>query len=326
MSNKADVIFTGKSDIPSEPASIKAIAELASQAQGFEVLSVETDGLGDGLPKKVPVTIDMKGEQARVGDLKTIIEKYRVRPERRTGTADVSTLTSFIDLVNYHKDKHSAIFAVTSWPSPQLVAVLDYHEPRITIEGETGGEPRHMQHRIRYRFPVTDGMGAWTKSNGELFDQGEFAAFIEDHAAELASPTEEERNEFEPLFKERFANPNELIDLSRALEVFVGAKAKNAVRLASGERAVEFTEEHMNGKGEKVDVPGIFMLSVQAFVDGEKVRIPARLRYRIASGSIKWAYALYRWDWYLRQQVKADLDTAAADTLLPAYEGTPELG
>lgn len=61
-----------------------------------------------------------------------------------------------------------------------------------------------------------------------------------------------------------------------------------------------------------------------AFVDGDPVRIPARLRYRIAGGGIMWFYQLYRWEFFLRERVRADLMKASAETTLPMFEGSPE--
>ena len=120
--------------------------------------------------------------------------------------------------------------------------------------------------------------------------------------------------------------PSEVVALSRHLEVHVNAKAKQGIRLQTGERQVEFSEEHVNAKGEAVVIPGVFMVSVPAFVDGDAVRIPARLRYRITGGEIKWFYQLYRWEFFLREQVGRDLKDAAKDTGLPAFEGAPETG
>ena len=87
---------------------------------------------------------------------------------------------------------------------------------------------------------------------------------------------------------------------------------------------MEFSEEHQNAKGEAIVVPGIFMVSVPAFVDGDAVRIPARLRYRVVQGKVMWFYQLYRWEFFLREQVGHDLKDAADKTGLPAYEGAPE--
>ena len=183
---------------------------------------------------------------------------------------------------------------------------------------------RFGKHRIHYEFPLTEEFKVWTKLDGKPMEQVDFAAFLEEHAAELAAPLDGERSEYEPLFKERFATPAELIDLSRNLEIFVASRVKRAERLQTGERVVEFVSEHNNAKGEKVEIPGIFMVSVRAFVDGDPVRIPARLRYRMGAGTIHWFYQLYRADYWMRCQVQEDLRTAGEATGLPTYEGSPE--
>ncbi|MGQ4273441.1 DUF2303 family protein [Terrihabitans sp. B22-R8] len=290
------------------------IADLAEKASEAEVLHIPAVGLGDGLPTMVPALFDRKTGSAK--SLLPLIEEARQEPERRKGTATTTTLASFIDLINRHKDEGSAVFGQTAWPNPRLTAVIDYHTLDHT--------PRWGRHRISYAFPVTDELKAWVDGNGKAMEQAEFAAFLEEHAAELASPFDAEKIDLERLFKANFATPNELIDLSRSLEVFVGARVKRQERLQTGERTIEFAEEHTNGNGEKVTIPGIFMLSVPAFVDGAAVRIPARLRYRIAGGSVVWFYQLYRWEFWLREQVVSDLDRVADETELPTFEGSPE--
>jgi uncharacterized protein YfdQ (DUF2303 family) len=303
--------------VPSCDEGIKAIAALADKGASIELAKLETKGLAEGLPDAVPYIVDKRGAGGKsVYAIKDLIEAYRLRPERRRGTATVTTLQSFIDLVNRHKDDHSAVFAATAWPSPALTGVIDYHEAK--------GAPRHGQHRVLYPFPVTEEIKAWIGNNGKSMEQAEFAAFLEEHAAELASPFDGDRDIYEQLFKERLATPTELIALSRNLEVHVGGKFKRAERLSSGERTVEFVEEHTNTKGEKVDVPGAFMISVPAFVDSEAVRIPARLRYRATGGTIVWFYHLYRWEIFIRERVKHDLLQAGKETALPTFEGSPE--
>lgn len=303
--------------IPDGGDGIAAIVDLARQASEINQinLSLPPGALGYGLPSVVPLLVDRR-PGGKVSPLKNEIEAYRFLPERRRGTSQVTTLQSFIELVNRHKDESSAVFAKTSWPEPALTAVFDYHQ--------IDGSARHGEHRTRYAFPVTDEFKIWIEKNGKGMEQAEFAAFLEDHAAELSAAYPPEQVEYESLFKEKFATPADLIALSRSLEIYVGARVKRQERLSSGERTVEFVEEHTNTKGEKVEVVAIFMVSVPAFVDGENVRIPARLRYRIQAGSIVWFYQLYRWQFWLRDQVKNDLDTVKQKTALPTFEGSPE--
>lgn len=301
-----------------EGPAVEKIAELAREASKPEILFIPSDGLGRGLPSRVPVLWD-RHEQVVIPLVSHVLAAKP--PLERSGTATVTTLASFVELVNRHKDEGSVVFAKTNWPEPKLTAVIDYHD--------TANAARYGKHRVVYTFPLTEEFKVWVNGDGKQFKQGDFAEFIEDHAAELASPDQYEVNTFEPLFKERFANPAELIDLSRHLEVNVGSKVKNAKRNASGERQVVFETEHTGANGEPIDIPGIFIVSVAPFLSGdaepERVRIPARLRYRVVGGDIVWFYQLYRWEFFLRERVQADLAFAAKQTGLPTFEGSPEM-
>lgn len=295
---------------------VDSISQLAQDAAGCSIVDVPTDGLGDGLPPSVPFMFDHRSDGGGMVQLKDTIEKYRLVPERRRGTAQATTLQSFIDLINYHKDESSALFAKAAWPGPSLTAIVDYHK--------VDKKPRHLDHRIVYEFPVTDEFKAWIDFDGKPFTQGEFAAFIEEHAAELASPFDKERADYTSLFKTDFATPTMMITLSRGLQVNVEAVVKNHVTLQSGEGEIQFVEEHVDKKGDKLKVPGLFMVSVPAFLDGEPLRLPARLRYRVGGGKVTWFYQLYRWKFWLRDRVQQDLGVVERETAIKAFEGSPE--
>jgi uncharacterized protein YfdQ (DUF2303 family) len=291
------------------------IERLAVEGGKVQMGEVNTKGLGPGLPEKVPFVWDAKDQQAV--SLKALIEGHRQMPERRRGTAHVTTLQSFIDLANRHKDSDSVLFGKTSWPAPRLTAVLDYHKQ--------DGAARHNGHRVDYDFPVTEELKAWIEHNAKGMSQADFAVFLEDHVPELASASEEEKQYYEPKFNVRFAEPMELMQLSRQLEIHVNSSFRQREILQSGERVIEFKEDHQTAQGEKVDVPGLFMVAVPAFLDGAPVRMPVRLRYRAkGGGGVVWFYEVFRWEHFLRERVKADLDIAAKETGLPAYEGAPE--
>lgn len=295
-------------------AAIRTLTDLSNKASQPAIVNVTTDGLAKGLAASVPLTFDRNTQ--RFGSVKALLEEHRIAPERRRGTACTDTLASFIDLINRHKDDGSVIFGKARWPEPKLTGIMNYHD--------VDNDARFSDHRVEYAFPLTDEFKAWVDANKKGMEQADFAAFIEEHAQEVASPTDGEKAEYERFFNEKIATPSELIVLSRHLEVFVSATVKQGVRLQTGERTVEFREEHQNAKGEAVVIPGIFIVSVPAFVDGEKVRIPTRLRYRIKGGDIIWFYDLYRWETVLREQVQRDLIEAAKQTGLPHFEGSAE--
>jgi uncharacterized protein YfdQ (DUF2303 family) len=309
-------VNNSSNDAYTKPA-VESIAELAKNAAGATVLQIETEGLSKGLPPKVPILFDHRPNGVGLKALKDEIERFRVEPERRRGTAHATTLKSFIDLILWHKDADSALFAKTDWPGPSLSAIVNYHQQDKTA--------RHLDHRIVYDFPVTDEFRAWVDRDAKPFNQSEFAAFIEEHASELASPFDGERSEYEVLFKTSFATPTDMVTLSRGLQVNIDAVVKNAVTLQSGEGEIQFVEEHRTAGGEKLIIPGLFMVAVPAFLDGEAIRLPARLRYRASGGKISWFYQLYRWKFWLRDRIQKDLSEVEAATELRGFEGSPEL-
>ena len=302
---------------PGDAEAIKVFAELAADAAGdVQVCDISiVDNVG--LPNTIAAAF-RSGKNAGVSSVKALFEEWREKPERRKGTAGVTTLASFIDLVNLHKSEHSALFAKTTWPEPALTAVIDYH---------SGKAADNCEHRIKYAFPLTDEFKAWIENNGKALGQFEFAAFVEDRIADMSVAMEPEVEEFEKLFRTKFAIPTEMIDLSRGLRINVEERVTNAFMMQSGEAEIQFSAEHKDSKGAKLVVPGLFMLCLPIFIDGSVVRIPARLRYRVipGEGAIKWTYNLYRWEYWLRQRVQSDFAIAIKQTQLNAFEGAPEI-
>ncbi len=294
---------------------VKAVADLATQADfGIKIVSTPTDV--PGLPKEVPVLIDPKTGKAV--SIKAIVDEWRLTPDRKRGTAKVLTLESFIGLVERHKTDHSVIFAGTDWNKPSLTAVIDYHEKA------SGGAADNGKHRVHYEFPLSDSWKAWTKINGQALSQVDFAEFIEDHIADLASPDTMEEEDWRHKFSFRVASPNELVTLSRGLQVNSDMRVKNVVNLQSGAAQINFEEEHKDANGNKLDVPGMFILSIPPFFQGDAARIPVRLRYRLASGKLFWICQLYRPDVYITEQVVRDMERAGSDTGLSYFQGSPE--
>lgn len=296
---------------------IDKITTLSRAARTAEVVNVHCPFPDAGLPESVPALYDP--EARRLLSLKEILESYRTGPARKTGQAVVDTLQSFIDLVNRHKNGSSALFGKVSWPAPSLTAVIDYHPAGGEV---TAAAP--LRHRIRYEFPLTEEFSTWVAGNGTLMGQAEFASFLEDHVIELATASAEEILWARERLNTSIGTPAEIITMSRGLEITVGHAVKNAYDPRSGESTFTFSEEHKTGAGEKVTVPGGFIVSVAPFHLGEGIRLFARLRYRIKEGAVFWAYRLYRWEDELTLRATADLERARQETGLPAFIGRPE--
>lgn len=292
----------------------KHLAELGVKATDVGLVDIDARVGDAGVPAKVPAIWDRN--QQKLSSVKALIEEYRTRPERRKGMAAIQTLDSFIALVNRHKDEDSAVFMDANWRAPSFTAVVDYHTLART--------PRNLTHRISYAFPLSEEWKLWLEKDGKAMTQADFAAFIENRIAELTSPLVPERKEFSATFMTDVAEPAVIIQLSRGLAVAVNAKVSQAVMLQSGEGEIIFEEVHRDGKGQKLSVPGVFMLSLPVFFRGPNVRMPVRLRYRVRDGAVTWFYQIWRPDVYTTEAILAGRDKVAAETKLPIYEGAPE--
>jgi uncharacterized protein YfdQ (DUF2303 family) len=298
----------------SKPDQVAAIAKLAREAAGIDIAMLSLNA--KGLPESVPIA-RLHGESPEFDSLKRLAEEWRQHPERKTGTAQVDTLTSFIDLTNRHKTADSAIFANTDWKAPALTAVIDYH----SVEGT---DARWLKHRVHYAFPLSEQWKTWVATNGKPMTQADFAQFIEDNIADLSSPEALEVTDYEAKFATKIATPSELVALSRGLAVRVESKVASNVVLQSGEGQIVWDEAHQGADGKSLKVPGLFMLSIPLFHMGETQRVPVRLRYRIREGSTLWFYQIYRPDVAVTERVTEDYEDAMRETGLPGFIGKPE--
>ncbi len=310
----AEAFFEGA--LPNSDKGIAAIIDLTKRSMTPLIVNIDVPDLGPGLPSSVPVMIDMRTGSAQ--SAAALIENYRLKPARKRGIATALTLASFIDLANRHKTDHSAVFADTNWKAPGFTAVIDYHDKA------SAGPADNLRHRIAYAFPASEEWKAWVAMNGEMMDQGDFAAFLEDRIGDLSAPTTAEKIALEHDFGTTVATPAELIQLSRGLQVNVSSAVKNIVNLATGEASIAFDEQHTDGDGKPLKVPGIFMLAIAPFFMGEKVSLPVRLRYRKKGTGLVWFYQMYRPDQFVTERVRDDLTTVADKTELPTFEGSPE--
>lgn len=288
------------------------ISKLIEKIEGSvrpEGLSIKIDGSDVAFGPK-------SGGGFEIQSLERFRDELRSAPKRRKGTATVNTIAGFIDLVNYHKDESSAIFGVFDG-SAGLTAVIDYHTK--------DNQPRFGAHRVRYPFPFTQQWQAWFKHDNQVFIQSDWGVFLEDRVADLASPEDGEAGEFGRLFQTTFANPADMMQLSRGLALTVEANVKDFRILQSGEAEISYEEVHKDSRGEKLRVPGLFVVNIPIFVDDEPRRLIARLRYRKKDGRIVWFYSLYQAREIVRLAMAEALNRSGEETALPVYEGMPEV-
>lgn len=291
-----------------DAAAIIGAAEKFGEAQRLEIEPGAIAGSGRF------VLVVPEGRQ--VVNVKPYLDHYRTAPERKEGTARLTTLESFIDHVNRHKDGGTVVFASDDRDKPALEAVIDYQH------AGPEGAPRFGKHRARYDFPLSDEWKAWMGKR-EPMAQAAFAEFLEDRIGD-ALPATEATADFAIELGVELAGPQRLLELSRGLAVRVGQSVKNAQSLASGEVSVVFEETHQGEDGAPLKVPGGFVLGIPVFRGGARYRVPVRLRYRVEGRSISWRFVPHRTDLVFRDAFDEAVTAVREKTELLLLYGAPE--
>ena len=160
--------------------------------------------------------------------------------------------------------------------------------------------------------------------------QGDFAYFIENNIGSVRHPNDgdtENDSDLSSLAKLLggvFATPNQLVTLSRGLQVNENARVKSANNLSSGETSLVYETEHTDEHGAPIKVPNLFLITIPVFNSGALYRVAVRLRYRLRGGEISWLYEMYRIDKVFEDAFNEACETVRKETELPLFVGRPE--
>lgn len=261
-----------------------------------------------------------------VESLKKIFDEYLEKPERVKGIITARNLESFVGMTNRFKNENSMIFfdgrAQQKSISASLLAVLNYHP--------SGGDDRDAEwsdHRVSYSLETSNELKTWLAKNGEAMSQADFAAFLENNAADLAMVSVDGHLGMKANFGSvtpAFATPSAIILLSRGIEIRANEKYHAAYRAENGTMNMQFTSQHEGTDGQPINVPQWFAVSVRIFEDGEVYTVPVRLRYRVKDGAVSWFYEIYRMQDIFEGAFFDSVDKAAKQTALTICKGSPQ--
>jgi Uncharacterized conserved protein (DUF2303) len=135
-----------------------------------------TDGSGGA---SVPVALLPSGVTAK--SLKSILDEYLPRPERRRGTVVITELTSLAEYINLYKAAETLVYIDDrDLTAPRISVVFDEHEPltRLVVGDQADGPqagppaPGWREHRASYLFPLTPEWQAWVEVSKKALTQG----------------------------------------------------------------------------------------------------------------------------------------------------------
>lgn len=121
-------------------------------------------------------------EGRTIENLQPYLEALRDAPRRIEAAAKVTTVASFIEYLNRFKAADSAVFAIDDASKPSLLGIADFHG-----QGDKAA-PRFGVHTVRYEFPISDQIKAWSAVSGQGMSHADMATFIADRQYDIANP------------------------------------------------------------------------------------------------------------------------------------------
>ena len=222
-------------------------------------------------------------------DLTAAIEKAGAEPFRKTGTVSLSDLASFNTFVS-DQGEDATTYVYANPDARTLTAVLNDHAKDGNIAG-------WRDLRAVYTAELSREFAIWMAKNAAPMDQESFAIFLEDNIADVCEPSGET-----------------LLAIALSLQAKTEVNFSSARRLDNGQVQFTFTENiEARAMGGSIDIPREFVIGVRLFKNGEGYKVRARLKYRMASGKVKFWYELDRPENAIEDAFKAHIEEARAN-------------
>lgn len=279
-----------------------------------------------GVPLLLCSTSDGDGNiEFGAESIKALLDEYAVKPDRRTGTAALRRIDSFVEHVNRFKSEHSALFAVPDDSNARVFCVFDYNPA-----GPDNASAAFGKHRASYTFQISKEWAVWSSVFGKDLTVQKFAELIEDRLLDIddlkgTDPNTSRAWDFAEKLSTRIATAAEMLELSRGMAVNVKMRVSHVTRLSSNERRMHLETEHQGPDGAQLNVPGAFAIAIPVFEGGDPYRLPIRIRYEVSEQKlITWKLLPHREDLSFKDAFDRAIAKVKEGTQLPLFYGTPE--
>lgn len=258
----------------------------------------------------------------KIHSIKNLVDEYRTAPESHAGTSLHKTFDSFLSHIARFKDEEkSAIFANADSKNPRLFAIYDY---------PTKESPSFRRHGAILSLELSNEWNTWRDADDNLMPQDKFAEFIENRVddivdtGDLADKSNEGMRNLSADLGYSFASKLKMIELSRGIAINESVKVKRIVSLATGQGEIQYASEHSDENGQKLTIPGLFLIQINLFKNGTPFRIPVRLRYRLKNQELLWGFQLYRPEKAFDLAYSDICDKVVKETGIPLFVGISE--
>jgi len=215
-------------------------------------------------------------------------------PTRVTAHETVIEPASFIEYVNRFKTENTVCKARLSGGG-SIEALLDYHG------ASTGGAAvnQALSHRVTLNCPHDVDYAVWKRKFGEAIPQADFAEFIEDMIHTIKRPA-----------------AAGFLDALRSISIDRDIKFKSVLNLANGTSKIAYSEDDVSND---VTLPADVVLWMSIYQGTDPIEIPAKLRYRLKDGAIKFVFVVPGLAKLEREQFRAIGDAILTATMTPVF-------
>lgn len=270
-----------------------AVAALATKSQQFPFVHETDDG-------RLLAMIPAGGGAWAMSDVSDPMRHVEPPPHIKQAVV-LQTVDSLVDYANRFKTSRTLLFADISANS--ITAALDYHQgsrpgaagSEIPIEDEQG-EADRVDHTARMALPYSVEWETWTKMDGKLVSQLEFARFLEENGGDIVAP-----------------QAADLLEACRDLQAVRKVDFKAVVRTNTDTESFEYSDDtQATSKRGDVEVPTKFVLSLPVYFGEPPTELHAFLRWNLDDGKLFLGVKLHRAE-HVRQAVFKQIVLTAAE-------------
>jgi uncharacterized protein YfdQ (DUF2303 family) len=219
-------------------------------------------------------------------------------PQRIKARVSLDARDSLISFLREQGRPQTRLFC--SVDRAQIVAVVDWHLPAFLAPTETREPGAPLVGACQFTATLTlresEEWKRWTAIDKKLMSQPDFVRFLEENAADVASPA-----------------GADLLEIVRDFSAARKVDFKSAVRLDNGDISFEYSAQtDARSKTGEIAVPRLFMLSVPVFYGEPPVSLGAFLRWSMDDGALKLGVELHR-PAFVRQAVVEQAAHAVAE-------------
>ncbi len=242
-------------------------------------------------------------------------DNYRIKaledllptPVRKRSKVTTTDTQGFIFYTQKHgMDGHTVIYADIDGEASKfnLVAVLDDH-------GTAVSDTQWRDHRCQFEPAQAVEWKRWIGKNKAVFSQSEFATWLEDNLADIATVP-------------NMPTGADMLQMALGLEINAEKRLRSKVGLQNGSVRLEFVEDEDKETRASMELFQRFTLGLPVF-EGSSSAYPleARLKYREKEGKVTFWFELIRPDRVFKDAVNDELGRIKDATGFPVIAGKP---